>query len=570
MGFLNNVRVKKKLIASYIIVAVLIGIVGLIGIISLKTVAKNSDKMYNEKLQSVYILTDMKQNLTSIKSDMLQLIYVRDESKKLELEKDIQENKDEDDKYVQIYDKTSKSDAEEQIYTIVKNQLAQYRTSRDNVVKFVDNSNFDEAVKQYPETVNIYDQMFDNLDKLIKLNSDDAKAFNESNNSVYVRSNTIITVLVVAGLIIAVGIGLFISKHINEPLAKIRDLAERLAGFDLSEPISITRKDEFGQTGIALNASMENVSGLVKLIMENSQEMSASSQELSATAEELTSKAEEIDNAIVNIANGVQETGAVSEEITASVEEVDSSINELSGKALEGSNSANQSKERANEFDRKGKKAITEVNHIYEEKKENMIKSIEDGKVVDNIKIMADTIASISEQTNLLALNAAIEAARAGEQGKGFAVVAEEVRKLAEQSSQAVVGIQETIVKVQNAFENLSENGNDVLKFINEDVNMQLQEFGKMGDQYYEDSDFVSNMSEEIAAMSEELTATIAQVSRAVQDMSETAQKSSEQTEVIKSSVEETTKGIEQVAMTAQSQAELAQKLNEMVSTFKL
>ena len=63
---------------------------------------------------------------------------------------------------------------------------------------------------------------------------------------------------------------------------------------------------------------------------------------------------------------------------------------------------------------------------------------------------MADTIGSIAEQTNLLALNAAIEAARAGEQGKGFAVVAEEVRKLAEQSSQAVLSIQDTIVKVQH------------------------------------------------------------------------------------------------------------------------
>ena len=213
--------------------------------------------------------------------------------------------------------------------------------------------------------------------------------------------------------------------------------------------------------------------------MENSQDMSASSEELSATVQELTSKTEEIDNAVANIAYEMQESSSSSEEITASVEEVDSSINELSEKAMEGSNNANKSKERATEVEKKGKEAIEEVRNLYEEKKKNMLMAIEDGKVVDNIKVMADTIASISEQTNLLALNAAIEAARAGEQGKGFAVVAEEVRKLAEQSSQAVTGIQDTIVKVQNAFKNLSGTGSEVLKFINENVHQQFEYFEK-------------------------------------------------------------------------------------------
>ncbi len=199
-----------------------------------------------------------------------------------------------------------------------------------------------------------------------------------------------------------------------------------------------------------------------------------------------------------------------------------------------------------------------------------MLKAIEDGKVVNNIKVMADTIASISEQTNLLALNAAIEAARAGEQGKGFAVVAEEVRKLAEQSSQAVANIQETIVNVQNAFDNLSNNGNEILLFVNENVNPKFKEFGNMGNSYYTDSDFVSKMSEEIASMSEELTATAGQVTEAVRGMSETTQKSSENIERIKISVDETSKAIEQIATTAQSQAEFALNLNDIVNKFKI
>ena len=460
--------------------------------------------------------------------------------------------------------------SEKQIWPTFKNQLNQYRTIRDNVVKLVDAGNYDEAVKQYQQIPAIRDAMIENLDKLININIDSAKTANVNNHSIYLNSNNTMTILMIVGLLIAIGIGLLISKDINTPLLKIVDLAENMAKFDLSNNYQVTRKDEFGKTGGALTKAQENIKELIKTIMDNSQDMSASSEELSATVEELSSKAEEIDSAVTNIVSGIQETSAVSEEITASVEEVDSSINELSGKAMEGSNNAIQSKERATEVEKKGKEAIKEVRNLYEEKKKNMLKAIEDGKVVDNIRVMADTIASISEQTNLLALNAAIEAARAGEQGKGFAVVAEEVRKLAEQSSQAVTGIQDTIVKVQDAFKNLSENGNDVLKFINENVDPQFEEFENIGNQYYSDSDFVSKMSEEIASMSEELTATVGQVSEAIQNMAETSQKSSEHAETIKESIDETTKAIEQVAITAQSQAELAQKLNEMVLKFKI
>lgn len=183
---------------------------------------------------------------------------------------------------------------------------------------------------------------------------------------------------------------------------------------------------------------------------------------------------------------------------------------------------------------------------------------------------MADTIASISEETNLLALNAAIEAARAGEQGKGFAVVADEVKKLAEQSSQAVKAIQETIIKVNVAFENLSNNSKGVLDFINESVDPQLENIKQIGDEYYSDANFVTNMSDEIASMSEELAATINQVSEVVQNTAEIAQKSSESSEIIKDSIYETTKSIQQVSVAAQSQAELAEILDEIVNKFKI
>lgn len=304
--------------------------------------------------------------------------------------------------------------------------------------------------------------------------------------------------------------------------------------------------------------------------MGNSQDIGASSEELSATVEELSSKVDVIDQSVNSIVDGMQNANAATEEIGASIEEVDSNINILSSKAIEGSNNANKSKERSTEVKDNSQKAIEETRKISAEKQKRMEKAIEDGKVVDSIKVMADTIGGIAEQINLLALNAAIEAARAGEHGKGFAVVAEEVRTLAEQSAEAVINIKDTIIKVQNAFKSSIDTGSDILKFINTQVHDQFDKYGEVGNQYYSDSDFVSKMSYEIADMSEEITATVGQVNDAIQEMALSSQKSSEEAEVIRESMNETTKAIEQVAITAQNQAELAQKLNEIIDKFKI
>ncbi len=526
--------------------------------------------MYSINLQSVYMITDMNQNLTEIKSDMLQLIYEKDKSKKAELIKNIQKNKDENSNIFLSMKNYQRLMKENKTFQVFKGQLNQYRTLREDVIKLVEANNYAQAEKQYNEIPKVRDAMFKSISKITEINLNSAESANNDINSIYTKSNMIIVILSIVGLLMAIFIGLFIARNIAKPLNKIKDLAERLANYDFSTSITVTRGDEFGQTAVALNTAQENVNGLVKIIMENSQDISASSEELSATVEELSSKVETIDTAINNIAGSMQEASAASEEISASVEEVDSSSNELSQKAMEGSDNSNKFKERATEVKKNSQKAIEESRKIHLEKKSNMERAVEEGRVVDSIKVMADTIASISEQTNLLALNAAIEAARAGEQGKGFAVVAEEVRKLAEQSKEAVLSIQETIVKVQGAFKSSIDTGSDILEFINTQVMEQFDAYGETGSQYYEDSDFVSKMSEEIAAMSEEVTATLGQVSGAVQNMAISAQRSNEEADIIKDSMNETTKAIEQVAETAESQAELAQNLNEMVHKFKI
>lgn len=569
MNLLKNVRVRIKLIVSFLIVAFLIGIVGTVGISSLKNVNLKVEEMQtNHKM--VFFFTDIKANLTRINSDLFQLIYTKDEAQKDILVKDMDSSSKKNNDYFTEMQEIPMNDEESQVFKSFAGTVGKYKETRIKVINAINNGDTEEAAKQYSEIPKVRDEMFTNLDKLTQLYLNHTTMEGANIKSIYLTSNSIMIALSIAGLILAVIIGLILSNDIHTPLKRMKKLCEALANYDLSHEFKITRSDEFGQTATSLDKARNNIKNLVESLIENAQNISASSEELSATAEELSSKAVIIDESVNNITNSMQKAASETDEISASIQEVDSSIHMLSKKAMDGSNNANNAKERAVEVKNNSQKAIKKAKEMYVEKQNNMKKVIEDGKVVDNIKVMADTIASISEQINLLALNAAIEAARAGEQGKGFAVVADEVKKLAEESSHAVKNIQETIVDVQEAFKNSIDTGSDILYFINEDVNDQFNAYELTGNQYYEDSDFVSKISENIASMSEQITTTTGQVSEAAQNMASATQKSSEQIETIKESINETTSGLEQVALTAQSQAEIAQKLNEIVQKFNI
>lgn len=571
MKFLKKSKVRTKLILQFTLVALFIAIVGIISILSLKVVTNNSEDMYNVGIQSVFVSDNIKQNLIQIEKDLLELVYVRDASQKTYLKNDIKTMSSKNEKNIVTLEKLKMSANEKQMWLDFTKQHHQYILIRENIIQFVDSNNLDEAVIQYEVMEEVNNNILKTLDKCINNSINKTNNINIKSNSIYIKNNITIGILMIACILAAIALGMFSSRNINNSLSKIESFAERLSKFNFSLPMNgIKGNDEFAKTGKALNIAQQNIKDLIKSLIENVQKVNVSNEELSRAVKELSLNSQNINNAVKDITLGIQETTSSSMQITASMEEVDSSVSELAGKATEGSGNANRSRERASEVQIKGESAILEVKSLYNEKKDRMVQAIEEGKVVGNIKVMADTIADIAGQTNLLALNAAIEAARAGEQGRGFAVVAEEVRNLAEQSGNAVTSIKDTIVKVQKAFKNLSDNSDEILKFINENVNPRMEQFGEMGSQYYSDANFVSKMSEEIAAMSEELNATINQVSETVNNMAESAQKSSENTKLIEESILKNTESITQIDSTTKGQEKLAQDLNEIIQKFQI
>ena len=378
-----------------------------------------------------------------------------------------------------------------------------------------------------------------------------------------------ITAIVVSAIITSI-MAFFVSIMILQPLRKIKDLARRMSNYDIGTDITITRNDEFAMIGIALNKAQANLRELIKVCADNATNVSALSEEASATVQELSASIEEINLEFEKIDSNTQANSGNVEEIYASIQQVTANMEELAARADQGNQNSNEIKERARKVENTSKKAIENTRNVYQEKEKNIKRAIEESKVVEEIKVMADSIAAIAEQTNLLALNAAIEAARAGESGKGFAVVAEEVRKLAEESASSVVTIQNTIQRVEAAFGNLSENGKEILGFIKTEVSEDLKGYGNIAVQYNQDGEFISQMSRQIAEMSEQVNASVEQVSAAISDTARNSEVVSSSTHNIQQGINETSLAMKQVAETITKEAIKAEELSSIISRFKL
>ncbi len=299
-------------------------------------------------------------------------------------------------------------------------------------------------------------------------------------------------------------------------------------------------------------------------------DLNNSSFNLSSSAQKLATDIKNINNSVLQISEIIEDTSAATEQINASSEEIISTSSEISQNAKKGNETAIEIKERALKVKELASDSKKESQSLYKQKYKQILKAIENGKVLDEIVVIADTISEIADQTNLLALNAAIEAARAGESGKGFAVVANEVKKLAEQSSESVLTIYKTIDDVKAAFNNLSSNIEDVLKFINDKVGPDYEMFVKIGNQYEDDAKYVFGLSTYLSNSIDQIVEGVHQTSNAIEVVAASTQDSSESSQDILKVLNDTSIATDNIAKTSSEQAEMAKKLNNIILKFKI
>jgi Methyl-accepting chemotaxis protein len=549
-----------------------IGIVGAIGIYNMDKIKSNSMLMHDVNLKSVEQLNSIEQNYLNIRATLLKMTY-KEKIEKSELDGLVNDFKDSAKKSNELlvnYKDNYSTDKENESLNQIENLSKEYLGIGEKVSNSVLSGDYPNAQKQLSGMTATRTGLFKALDEIINTNMSEADKVAENNLVAYNGSKMIVLGITVLGLIIAIMLGVLISLATSKSLKKIVGFSIALGEGDFTKNVDINSQDEFGEVANSLNKAKDNMKVLITEIFNNASDISADSEQLSATSEEVSSKMILVNESTEQIASGIQDLSATTQEVSASAEEIWNTTNELTKKANVSFKSATEIKERAIKIKDKANDNIEHGNQIYEENRKHILKAIEDGKVVQGVKFMADSIGEIAEQTNLLALNAAIEAARAGEMGKGFAVVAEEVRMLAEQSSNAVGSIQGMVYKVQEAFDNLSQSGQEVLEYLENSVRPSYELLKETGVQYEKDAEFVNNIARDIANSSEQMNEVINQINHALEDLSSTSVESANNSEDILVSINETTHAVSEVAKSAQSQAETAQVLIGLAQKFRI
>ena len=570
MNLVRNMSVKVKLFSGFLICLLCIVVVSAMGMLGMRRLNDNAKEIYNYNFQSINYIHQIKESLLNIRTEIDRAVLYTDSLQTKEAIAAIEIYAEENRMYLESFEQLGHNEETQASYDKILVLLEEYRTARSNVLGLAHEGKYFNAKTDMYRITEVRLKIGEELDNLLEWSQNEAKAKNERNKNAYASLRIIILATSAIGALLAIIFGLLISLYVSKNIKNILKFAEALKAGDLTYSNQIKSKDEFGKMTNALNIAKEKIREVIHEIANDSQEVSASSEELSATLEEVAGNFEEIDQNIASIVGNIQEINATTEELAATVEQVDSGISQLTSDASESGSQSAEIQKRAVIIKSKGFESREVAKKLSGEKEIQIVNAIEQGKVVEEIAIFAESISSIADQTNLLAINAAIEAARAGEQGKGFAVVADEIRVLAERSSGYVKNIYEVVAKVKGAVEDLSVNAKDVVDFISTRVSDDYVLLMDTGVSYEKDASYVSNLSNSIAAMSEELNASTQEISSVTQFIATNVGETSSNSEVILKSMQQTTIAMDQVAEAAQHQAEIAEKLTQLVSTFKI
>ncbi|MDR2909088.1 MAG: methyl-accepting chemotaxis protein [Oscillospiraceae bacterium] len=538
---MRNLKVSKKLTIGFALAVILTAVVGAVGIISMDTLSRADEEMYQNNakpMSNIAVLYDL---LSTQRICAANMVIFLDSDPQFSLDEGVSLTEKEA-AFVETlasYEGAISNDEEREIYSGLEalyfNDFAALKQAVRDAVGSKDKAAMTASIKALDS---MGSEISGYLDEANSLNDSLAADKVAANKALSVQRTWILAAVMLAAAVFSVIMAVFISGIISKPLSAVTAFLKKAGesgDFTISEAerkaldAYAKYKDETGQT-IAASASfiervitvskaLEAVSGgdlTAEITPLSDRDILGTSvkkmtDNLNAMFGDINSSSVQVSAGAGQMADGAQALAAGSTEQAASIQQLSSSIAEINDMAKENTKNATD--------------ALNGVRHseqLMNECMEFMRQMLEAMRVIDekshNIARTTKVIDDIAFQTNILALNAAVEAARAGQHGKGFAVVAEEVRNLAGKSAEAA---SETSALIESSYQSVNE-GNRIV----ERVNASLQAVAETSHKNAAQIEGVQAVSVQQGEAMAQINVGIDQVARVVQQNTATAEES--------------------------------------------